>query len=73
MLDNDELPRPVRPSDFLVIAVSLVLNIVRTFEVFISEIYELVIYYSNRKTKENLLWQGMTRDLETLEEETDGR
>ena len=49
------------------------MNLVKTLDNFVEDIYELSIYHSNRKTKENAVWQEMTRDIEKLEEETDGR
>lgn len=74
MHNNDKrVPRPVRPSDFLVVGLSFSLNIARSFEALAEELYELAIYNANRKTKANEAWQEMARDLETLEEETDGR
>ena len=74
MLGKDNhIPRPVRPSDVVVITISFILNIARTVEVFWEEIYELAVYHSNRKTKENAAWQSMAQDLESLEGETDGR
>lgn len=74
MLDHDkQVPRPVRPSDFAVVSMGFVVNIVKALEVFCEDVYELSIYHSNRKTKTNAAWQEMAQDLETLEEETDGR
>ena len=70
---NERVPRPVRPSDFVVVGAGLLLNIVKSIETFCEDIYELSIYHSNRKTKTNAAWEDMTQDLETLEEETDGR
>ena len=74
MLDHDKnVPRPVRSSDVLVIFIGFLMNLVKTLDNFVEDIYELSIYHSNRKTKENAVWQEMTRDIEKLEEETDGR
>jgi len=71
-VDNDNLPRPVRFADFLVILAGFMHNIAQSVEVFTSEVMELSIYHANRKTKINRAWQEMTSDLETIEEDTDG-
>lgn len=74
MLDhNNRVPRPVRPSDVGVIVMGFIANLVKSADTFCEDLYELAIYHSNRKTKENAVWQEMTIDLEKLEEETDGR
>ena len=73
MHSNKGVPRPVRPSDFFVVGMSFALNLARSVESLTEELYELAIYNANRKTKVNEVWQEMVTDLETLEEETDGR
>jgi hypothetical protein len=70
--DNNDIPRPVRPSDFLVILTGFVHNLAQTFEAMTSELMELSIYHSNQKTKTIRAWEDMTADLEKLGEETDG-
>jgi 2-hydroxy-3-keto-5-methylthiopentenyl-1-phosphate phosphatase len=67
--DNDKIPRPVRRTDFLVIATGFLYNITQVFETFMSELYELSIYHANHKTKVNQAWEEMATDLETLEED----
>ena len=71
-MDNDNLPRPVRFADFLVILSGFMHNIAQSVEVLTSEIMELSIYHANRKTKINRAWEEMTSDLETIQEDTDG-
>jgi hypothetical protein len=70
--DNNDIPRPVRPSDFLVILTGFIHNLAQTFEAMTSELMELSIYHSNQKTRTHRAWEDMTADLEKLGEETDG-
>lgn len=72
MNSKDKLPRPVRPTDFLVILTGFMYNIVQTVEAFASEIYELSIYHANQKTATSKVWEEFSQDLETIQEETDG-
>ena len=72
MSKQDKVPRPVRPTDFLVIFTGFMYNIVQTVEAFASEIYELSIYHANQKTATNKVWEEFSQDLETIQEETDG-
>lgn len=73
MLDhNDRVPRPVRPTDLLVIFAGAAYNLAQVLETFFSELLELSIYHSNQKTKTMQAWEEMTTDLEQLQEETDG-
>jgi hypothetical protein len=72
MSSKDKLPRPVRPTDFLVILTGFMYNLVQTVEAFASEIYELSIYHANQKTATNKMWEEFSQDLETIQEETDG-
>jgi hypothetical protein len=69
---NDRVPRPVRPTDVLVIFVGALYNLSQVLETFFSELFELSIYYSNQKTKTMQAWEEMTTDLEQLQEGTDG-
>ena len=69
---NDKVPRPVRPTDVLVIFVGALYNLSQVLETFFSELFELSIYYSNQKTKTMQAWEEMTTDLEQLQEGTDG-
>ena len=72
MSSQDKLPRPVRPTDFLVILTGFLYNITQTVEAFASELYELSIYHANQKTATNKVWEEFSQDLETIQEETDG-
>ena len=69
MKDNDNVPRSVHLSDFLVVFAGLVHNIVRSFQAMTEELLELSIYHANRKSKINKVWEDFTYDLETLEED----
>lgn len=69
MKDNDNVPRSVHLSDFLVVLAGLVHNIVRSFQAMTEELLELSIYHANRKSKINKVWEDFTYDLETLEED----
>lgn len=69
---NDKVPRPVRPTDVLVIFVGALYNLSQVLETFFSELFELSIYHSNQKTKTMQAWEEMTTDLEQLQEGTDG-
>jgi hypothetical protein len=40
---------------------------------FFEALYELSIYHVNRTIEERNAWEQMTQDLETIQEETDGR
>lgn len=72
MNNQDKLPRPVRPTDFLVILTGFMYNLVQTVEAFASEIYELSIYHANQKTATNRVWEEFSQDIEKIQEETDG-
>ena len=70
--NNNDIPRPVRLSDFLVILAGFIHNIAQTFEAMTGELMELSIYHSNQKTETIRAWEDMSSDLEKLGEETDG-
>ena len=70
--NNNDIPRPVRLSDFLVILAGFIHNIAQTFEAMTGELMELSIYHSNQKTETIRAWEDMSADLEKLGEETDG-
>jgi hypothetical protein len=42
-------------------------------QTFTEEIMEIAIYNANRNSKVNKAWEQFANDLETIEEETDGR
>lgn len=69
MKDNDNVPRSVHLSDFLVVFAGLLHNVVRSFQAMTEELLELSIYHANRKSKINKVWEDFTYDLETLEED----
>ena len=69
---RDEVPRPVRPTDALVIVTELLFNISQVVATFFESLMELSIYHSNRQTKITKVWDNFAQDLETIQEDTDG-
>jgi hypothetical protein len=69
---NNDVPRPVRPTDALVIITEFIFNLSQVFTALAESIYELSIYHSNRETKVNKIWDEFAQDLETIQEDTDG-
>tara|TARA_R110000823_G_scaffold252003_2_gene374711 strand:+ start:324 stop:539 length:216 start_codon:yes stop_codon:yes gene_type:complete len=71
-MSDDKINRPVHPSDFLAVFAGFVHNLAQSVEVLTSELYEMAIYNSNHRTRINSAWQEMAKDLENLQEESDG-
>ena len=69
---NDEVPRPVRPTDALVIFTEFIYNICQVITNLAESLMELSIYHSNRETKVNKIWDEFANDLETIQEDTNG-
>jgi hypothetical protein len=69
---KDEVPRPVRPTDALVIVTEFVYNICQVITNLAESLMELSIYHSNRETKVNKIWDEFAQDLETIQEDTNG-
>jgi hypothetical protein len=69
---NDDVPRPVRPTDGLVIFMEFLLNLSQVVTGLIESIYEVSVYHSNRETKLNKVWNEFSQDLETIQEDTNG-
>lgn len=69
---NDEVPRPVRPTDALVIFTEFIYNICQVITNLAESLMELSIYHSNRETKVNKIWDDFAQDLETIQEDTNG-
>jgi hypothetical protein len=69
MKDSNNISRPVRFLDFVVIGVGFLHNIASSFETLTGELMELSIYQSNHITQTNRAWEDMANDLEKLEEE----
>lgn len=69
---NNEVPRPVRPTDALVILTEFLFNISQVVATFFESLMELSIYHSNRQTRVNKVWDEFAQDLETIQEDTDG-
>ena len=69
---KNEVPRPVRPTDALVIVAELLFNISQVVATFFESLMELSIYHSNRQTKINKVWDNFAQDIETIQEDTNG-
>jgi hypothetical protein len=69
---KDEVPRPVRPTDALVIVAEFIYNICQVITNLAESLMELSIYHSNRETKVNKIWDEFAQDLETIQEDTNG-
>jgi hypothetical protein len=69
---KDEVPRPVRPTDALVIFAEFIYNICQVITNLAESLMELSIYHSNRETKVNKIWDDFAQDLETIQEDTNG-
>ena len=68
-MNNNRIRRPIRSSDFLVIATETAYNFAQVVSGFFESLYELSIYHSNHKTETNQAWEQMAQDLEALEED----
>ena len=69
-MDKDNnLNRPVRLSDYLVIVSGFFLNLTSVIEALADDLHQLAIYHSNQKTYETKVWQDFAQDLETLKED----
>lgn len=73
MDNNNDVPRPIHFADFLVTLAGLLHNILSSLQTFTEELMEIAIYNANRNSKLNKVWEQFANDLETIEEETDGR
>jgi len=71
-MEDNHVRRPVRLADFLVIAASLVHNLVSSVEAATEELLHISMYNANRETELNKVWENFSTDLETLPEDTDG-
>jgi hypothetical protein len=71
--NNNDVPRPIHFADFLVTLAGLLHNILSSLQTFTEELMEIAIYNANRNSKVNKVWEQFANDLETIEEETDGR
>ena len=69
MNNDNNLNRPVRMSDYLVIVSGFFLNLTSVIEALADDLHQLAIYHSNQKTYETKVWQDFAQDLETLKEE----
>lgn len=69
MNNDNNLNRPVRTSDYFVIATGFVLNIASAIDALAEDFHQLAVYHSNQKSQEDKVWQKFSQDLETLKEE----
>ena len=70
-MDNN-VRRPVRFADFLVVGAELVYNMMQVVTAAAEDLLELSIYNANRETELNKVWEDFATDLETIQENTDG-
>ena len=68
-MDDNDLKRPVRPSDYIVIITGFFLNLMAVIETLAEDLHQLAIYHSTQKSQEAKVWSEFTQDLETLKEE----
>ena len=73
MDNNNDVPRPLHFADFLVAFSGFIHNIASSVHTFTEELMEIAIYNANRQSKVNKVWEQFSNDLETIEEDTDGR
>ena len=69
MDNNNDVPRPVHFADFFVALSGFVHNIAGSVQTLTEEIMEIAIYNANRHAKVNRVWEQLTNDLETIEED----
>ena len=69
---DDDLQRPVRHSDFLVIISGFFLNLIAAVESLAEDLHNMSIYNSQQKSQEAKVWQKFSQDLETIKENKDG-
>jgi hypothetical protein len=72
MHNHNDVPRPVRPTDALVILAEFLYNISQVVATLFESLMELSIYHSNRQTKLNKVWDDFAQDIETIQEDTNG-
>ena len=70
-MDN-KVRRPVRFADFLVVGAELGYNLMQVFTAVAEDLLELSIYNANRTTELNKVWEDFAKDLEPIQEDTDG-
>lgn len=70
-MDNN-IRRPVRLADFLVVGAGFLHNLTSAFDVLTEEIMQLAIYNANRETELNNVWQEFSSELEKIQEDDNG-
>jgi hypothetical protein len=73
MMEDNRVRPPVRRSHFAVVFAEFAFNLMQAITGFFEALYELSIYHANRTIEERNAWEQMTQDLETIQEEPDGR
>jgi len=66
---DNNLNRPVRLSDYLVILSGFFLNLTSIVEALADDLHQLAIYNSTQKSQEEKVWQQFSQELETLKED----
>ena len=72
MENKDNVRRPVRLADFMVIGAGFLHNLTSALDVLTEELMQLSIYNANRETELNNVWEKFSEDLETITEDEDG-
>jgi len=67
--NDNNLNRPVRLSDYLVILSGFFLNLTSIVEALADDLHQLAIYNSTQKSQEEKVWQQFSQELETLKED----
>ena len=69
---ENNVRRPVRLADFLVIGAGFLHNLTSALDVFTEELMQLSIYNANRETELNNVWEKFSTDLESIQEDDNG-
>jgi len=67
--NDNNINRPVRLSDYLVIISGFFLNLISVIEALADDLHQLAVYNSTQKSQEEKIWQQFSQDLETLKED----
>jgi hypothetical protein len=67
--NDNNLNRPVRLSDYLVIVSGFFVNLASVVEALADDLHQLAIYNSTQKSQEEKVWQQFSQELETLKED----
>jgi hypothetical protein len=66
--DNDDIPRSIQLSDFLLILAGFFHNLVSAVHTLTDELLEIATYNAIRDTQVKKAWKDFTEDLEKMED-----